>query len=62
MWFRWEHSAIGWTSVVYHVEPPKAREGAAATHDVPADCIGQDGDPKFGTLQARFPKPVEVLE
>ena len=28
MWFRWEHSAIGWTPVVYHIERPRDREGA----------------------------------
>jgi len=62
MWFRWEHSATGWSPVVYHLEPPKGREGATAAQVVPAECVGVDGDPKFGALQARFPKPVEVTE
>ena len=62
MWFRWEHSAIGWSPVVFHMEQPSQTNAVRATAHwpVPADCIGEDGAPMFGRLVQRFPKPVEV--
>lgn len=59
MWFRWEHSAIGWTPVVYHIERPRDRNGATVAQPVPLDCIGGDGEPRFWRLVERFPAPKE---
>lgn len=62
MWFRWEHSATGWSPVVYHIERPEDRDGATVAQTVPPECVGEDGEPKFGLLKERFPKPVEATE
>lgn len=62
MWFRWEHHAVGWCSEVQHLERPKDSERYTPAVEVPPDCIGEDGEPMFGRLEARFPKPVEAME
>ena len=60
MWFRWEHSATGWTPVVYHIERPRDREGATVAQVIPPACRGFDGEPRFGMLKEWFPQPKEA--
>ncbi len=58
MLHRWEHSPIGWTQVVYHGrDPVMSKVDATPAEEVPADCIDACGEPIFGKLRERFPKP-----
>lgn len=62
MWFLYERDfARRWVPVVYHGDKPNPRKDGSATGaiEVPPDCIGPDGQPMFGRLQAKFPPPKE---
>lgn len=56
MWFRWEFSQE-WEPVVYRGGKPPADPSIRSTEfvAVPADCIGEDGEPMFWRLRERFP-------
>lgn len=62
MWFRWEMDfARRWCPVVHHGERPATSrqdvDRLSPAVKVPDDCIGADGEPLFGRLQAQFPAP-----
>jgi hypothetical protein len=52
--------ALRWIPVVYHDAPPRVRQGTV--WPVPADCLDEDGSPRFGALQARFAPPPAIDE
>lgn len=64
MFFAYERDfAVRWCPVVYWDEKPSKRmEGEkerSPIHAVPPECIGEDGEPMFSRLMARFPPPQE---
>lgn len=64
MWFGYEMSDGGvWQAVCYRTnfgEPPIEEGLRTELVEVPTDCIGIDGEPKFGLLRTRF--PLEVID
>lgn len=66
MWFCYEKSISGWSPVVYHLNKPNSGESKSLNGslvkrsqiwEVPEDCKDTSGEPMFGRLQVKFPKP-----
>lgn len=64
-WFRYERTNGRWCPVVIYGDKPRTPKGEEERFTiavpVPADCLGTDGAPMFGRLQAVFPAPVEKV-
>ncbi|PSH61617.1 hypothetical protein CU103_22685 [Phyllobacterium sophorae] len=63
MWFGYTLSEDGvWEAVCYRTNfgnPPLENSLRTEMVEVPADCIGADGEPIFAKLRDRFPLEVE---
>jgi hypothetical protein len=63
MWFAYEFSDAGvWEAICYRTnfgDPALDERIRTELVEVPADCIGEDGELMFATLRDRFPLDVE---